>query len=269
MTSLGSNSRGVASPIILILACTALSLLAGEYFEGFDAPGKPPARDGIHWGYADELTPVDGWKGIIPGDGYAHVCVNAAALAKKPAKVNPFPFQTLSFGPFTPGHRISMRAKNTAIPGVACSLFTYRERSGVHEIDIEIVSEDTLSAGAGHPTGSDGGWSDIRLNTWADAHEGKTGILKPSRSIRHPVQDAEGNNVSLKDGKFHTFTIEWQTDSVSFYIDNVPQGVIRDVVPEPSSQVILGMRRIPWAAKVDWSGRETMLIDWVDVEELK
>jgi hypothetical protein len=26
---------------------------------------------------------------------------------------------------------------------------------------------------------------------------------------------------------------------------------------------------MPWAGKVDWSGQETMLIDWVDIEELK
>lgn len=256
-------------PMMLLTFLGISSLMAREYFEGFDSPGKPPTRDGIHWGYADELTPVEGWKDIIPGDGYAHLCVNATTLGRKASKETPFPFQTLSFGPVAPSHRISMRAKNTAIPGVACSLFTYRDRSGVDEIDIEIVSEDTLSGEAGHPTVGEEGWSDLRLNTWADALEGKDGVLSPSRSIRQPIRDTAGKRISHRDGKFHTYTIEWRSDSVTFYIDDVVQGVIRDVIPKAPSQVIIGMRRMPWAGKVDWSGQETMLIDWVDIEELK
>ena len=259
----------IIQTVLIFLLMSASSLMAREYFEGFDSPGKPTTREGIHWGYTDELTPVEGWRDLIPGDGYAHLCVNAATLGRKASKENPYPFQTLSVGPVGPGHRLSMRAKNTAIPGVACSLFTYRERSGVDEIDIEIVSKDTVSGEAGHPTGGDGGWSDLRLNTWSDAHEGKDGGLSPSRSIRQPIRDAEGKLISHRDGRFHTYTIEWRSDSVTFYIDDVSQGVIRDVIPKAPSQVIIGMRRMPWAGKVDWSGQETMLIDWVDIEELK
>lgn len=242
--------------------------MAREYFEGFDAPGKPPTRDGIHWGYADELTPVAGWREIIPGDGYAHLRVKAAVLTRKAPKVNPYPFQTFSFGPVAPGHRISMRAKNTAIPGVACSLFTYNEKSGVDEIDIEIVPQGTNSGEPDHPTETDGGWSDIRLNTWAAARERSHGILKPARSIRIPIHDASGKKVSHRDNGFHTYTIEWRPESVSFFIDGVSQGVIGEVVPASPSQVIIGMRRMPWAGKTDWSGTQTMLIDWVDIEEL-
>lgn len=252
--------------MLLIMICSPLS--AGEYFEVFDSPGKPPMSNGISWGYVDELTPVAGWREIIPGDGYAHLCVNSTTLAGKAPKWNPFPFQTLWFGPVGPGHRISMRARNTAIPGVACSLFTYRENPGVNEIDIEIVAQDAKSGEPEHPTGTDGGWSDIRLNTWADAHEGNSGTLRPSRSIRKPIRDAEGRHLSHRDGKFHTYTIEWRSDSVIFTIDDVVQGIIRDVVPKASSRVIVGMRRMPWAAKCDWSGRETMFIDWVDIEKL-
>lgn len=256
-------------PLILLTLMGAASCLAGEYFEGFDSPGKPVTRDGIHWGYNDELTPVDGWKEIIPGDGYAYLRVNSPTLRKKSSPNNPYPFQTLSLGPVGPNHRISVRAKNTAIPGVACSLFTYREKSGVNEIDIEIVSQDTKSGESDHPIGGDGGWSDIRLNTWADAHEGKSGVLRPSRSIRQPIRDAGGRRLSHRDGKFHTYSLEWQSDSVTFYIDDIAQGVIRDVVPKAPSQVIIGMRRMPWAGKADWPGSQTMIIDWVDIEELE
>jgi len=256
-------------PLLLLTLMGISSLMAGEYFEGFDAQGKPPTRDGIHWGYVDELTPVKGWKGIIPGDGYAQLGVNAATLKRQAPKGNPYPFQTLSFGPVGPGHRISMRAKNTAIPGVACSLFTYCERSGVDEIDIEIVATDTDMTEDDHPTGVKGGWSDIRLNTWANAHDGKSGTLTPNQSIRQPIRDAEGKSLSHRDGKFHIYTIEWRSDSVTFYIDDVLQGMIRNVVPEGSSQVIIGMRRMPWAGKVDWTGTECMLIDWIDIEDLQ
>jgi beta-glucanase (GH16 family) len=75
--------------------------------------------------------------------------------------------------------------------------------------------------------------------------------------------------LSHRDGKFHIYTIEWRSNSVTFYIDDVAQGVIRDVVPEAPSQVIIGMRRMPWAGTTKWIGMETMLIDWVDIEPLQ
>jgi hypothetical protein len=253
--------------ILLFFMISSLAT-AREYFEGFDAPGKPLTRQGIKWGYTDELTPVTGWKSMIPGNGYTSLSVRACSLQKTPSKKNPFPFQTLSFGPVGPGNRISMRAKNTAIPGVACSLFTYREKSGVDEIDIEIVAQDTKSGELDHPTGTNGGWTDVRLNTWADAHEGKPGVFRPARSIRQPIHDTEGMRLSHRDGKFHIYTIEWRSNSVTFYIDDVAQGVIRDVVPEAPSQVIIGMRRMPWAGTTKWIGMETILIDWVDIEPL-
>jgi Glycosyl hydrolases family 16 len=251
------------------MAIATTSLMAGEYFEGFETPGKPPARDGIRWGYNDELTPVTGWKEIIPGDGYASLSVRASSLQKELSKKNPYPFQTLSLGPVGSNHRISMRARNTAIPGVACSVFTYHEKSGVDEIDIEIVSRDTKSGEPGHPTGTNGGWTDIRLNTWADAREGKHGTLKPTRSIRQPIRDADGKSISHDDGKFHTYTIEWRPESVTFFIDGVQQGVIRDVVPDTPSTIIVGMRRMPWASTPEWTGTQTMLIDWIDIEPLE
>jgi hypothetical protein len=249
--------------------------VAGEYFEGFDAPGKPPEREGIRWGYSDELTPVAGWKSIIPGDGYAHLSVTSHSLLKKirqlPDGSDYLPFQTLDLGPVGSNHRISIRAKNAAIPGVACVLFTYRERSKVDEIDIEITPDDTQGPERGHPTGTNGGWTDIRLNTWANArgNEGNSGdTLLPTRTIRTPIIDSHGKKVSHRDDRFHIYTIEWRPESVRFFIDGVQQQLIDDIVPDYPSRVIFGMRRMPWSGTPDWTGKQTLLIDWVDIETL-
>ena len=251
------------------------SLTAGEYFEGFDILGKPPTRDGISWGYTDELTPVTGWRSIIPGDGYAQLSVTSHSLTKSfkrlPDGSEYLPFQTLDLGPVSSNHRISIRAKNTAIPGVACVLFTYREKTKVDEIDIEITADDTQMNGTGHPTGTNAGWTDIRLNTWANARGdgGNSGdSLLPKRTIHKPIHDAQGKKVSHRDDQFHIYTIEWRPDSIRFYIDGVQQAVIDDVVPDYPSRVIFGMRRMPWSGSPDWTGKQTMLIDWVDIEEL-
>lgn len=253
---------------------SSISLMASEYFEGFDSPGKPPECEGIRWGYTDELTPVDGWKSFIPGDGYAHFTVAGKSL-KKFRRLSDgslfLPFQTLSLGPVSCNHRITIRAKNTAIPGVACILFTYREKSKVDEIDIEITSDDTQGPGSGHPTGTNGGWTDIRLNTWANAHSSRangTDSLHPSRRIRMPIRDALGGKISHRDGAFHLYSIEWRPESVRFYIDGIQQTVIDDVVPDYPSTVIFGMRRMPWSGKADWQGSQTMLVDWIDIESL-
>jgi len=259
--------------IILIMGCSRA--IAGEYFEGFDSPGKPPECNGINWGYTDELTPVTGWRSIIPGDGYAHLSVTSHSLNKSfkrlPDGSEYLPFQTLDLGPVSSNHRISIRAKNTAIPGVACVLFTYREKTKVDEIDIEITADDTQRNETGHPTGTNAGWTDIRLNTWANAKgddDNSGDSLMPKHSIRMPIHDAQGNKVSHRDHQFHTYTIEWRPESVCFFIDGILQAVIDDVVPDNSSRIIFGMRRMPWSGRPDWSGKQTILIDWVDIETL-
>jgi beta-glucanase (GH16 family) len=83
-----------------------------------------------------------------------------------------------------------------------------------------------------------------------------------------PIHDAQGKKVSHRDDQFHIYTIEWRPDSIRFYIDGVQQAVIDDVVPDYPSRVIFGMRRMPWSGSPDWTGKQTMLIDWVDIEEL-
>jgi len=248
---------------LLLASCLgSFTLSAHEYFEGFDAPGRPVGRDGITWNYTAELSPAD-WKILIPGDGYAHLSVDRSALKDHPEGA--WPFQTLSLGPVTSNNRISIRAKNTAIPGVACLIFTYREGKKVDEIDIEIVADDTAGPLTGHGTGPHGGWTDMRLNTWANAN---ADTLLPARSIRIPIHDTQGRKISHQDGRFHIYTIEWRSEEVRFYIDDVLQSAITGVVPDCPSTVIFGMRQMPWAGTPDWTGRQTMLVDWIDIEPL-
>jgi hypothetical protein len=236
----------VRSRLFILTACLgAFSLSAHEYFEGFDAPGKPAGRDGITWNYTAELSPAD-WKALIPGDGYAHLSVERSAL-KDPPK-GTWPFQTLSLGPVTSNNRISNREKNK-----------------LDEIDIEIVADDTQGPHTGHKTGPDGGWTDVRLNTWTNAN---ANTLLPTRSIRTPIKDAHGRKISHQDGRFHIYTIEWESEVVRFYIDGVMQSFIDDIAPDRLSTVIFGMRQMPWAGTPDWSGRRTMLVDWIDIEPL-
>ncbi len=176
-----------------------------------------------------------------------------------------WPFQTLSLGPVSKNHRISIRAKNTAIPGVAFLLFTYRETITVHEIDIEVVAEDTRGSNPGHLIDPPDGWTDIRLNAWARADKS---TLLPFTSIQRPIQDRSGSKVSHRDGLFHIYTIEWKSSEIRFYIDNVLQGFIKDNIPQEASTVIFGLRQTPWAGTPGWRDRQTALVDWIDVEPL-
>lgn len=253
-------------PLAMAAGLSALTSQAGGFFEGFDQPGQPADRPGITWSYRAELSPVKDWRDLIPGDGFAYLSVERNVLDRRKKRGKSWPFQTLAFGPVGPGHRLSMRAKNTAIPGVAALLFTYHEKEHVDEIDIEIVAVDTAAAPTGHPTGTDGGWSDVRFNTWARADK-KT--LQPARHLQQPVRDAAGKKVSHRDHRFHIYTIEWRTGEVRFYIDDVLQATIHDPVPATTSTVIFGLRQMPWAGSPDWPGSLTMLIDWISVEPLE
>ena len=249
----------------MILAAAVPPATGAEYFEGFDQSGRPAGRDGIAWNYTAELSPVKSWNDLVPGDGFAYLTVERSALKKRRKSGYFWPFQTLSFGPFGSNHRISMRARNTAIPGVAAMLFTYREKDHVDEIDIEIVADDTEAPDTGHPTGPDGGWTDVRLNTWAEADRVS---LRPGRHLQKPIRDAEGQKVSHRDDRFHIYTIEWRPDEVRFFIDGVLQETIDDLVPDAPSTVIFGLRQMPWAGEADWEDHQTMLVDWISVEPL-
>jgi hypothetical protein len=236
-----------------------------EYIENFDQAGRPADQAGITWNYTAELSPVKDWSDLIPGDGFAYLSVEHSSLNHRHRRGKSWPFQTLAFGPVGPGHRISMRARNTAIPGVAALLFTYHEEKHVDEIDIEIVADDTRTPETGHLTGPEVGWTDARFNTWAQAD--KT-TLQPGRHLQQPIRNESGQKVSHRDNHFHVYTIEWRPDEVRFIIDGVLQATIHDLVPQTASTVIFGLRQMPWAGTPDWTDSQTMLVDWVSVEPL-
>lgn len=247
----------VALALLLAPGCAA-----HEYFEDFARAGKP-SSPGLQWTYRADLSAVSGWGDIIPGDGFAHISVERGHLPSRARGFSAWPFQALEVGPVTSNHRISIRAKGAAIPGVAGLLFTYREKTKVDEIDIEIATHDTEAGHAPHPTNGESGWTDVRLNTWANASGAR---LEPSRGQRMPIAGASGAKVSHCDGKFHVYTIDWRPGRVRFYIDNVLQTTIDDVVPDYPSSVIFGLRQTPWAGTPTWEGKQTMLVDWVAIE---
>lgn len=272
-------------PALLLAGCSAVPARTVCFREDFDGRGKPSAPAGLSWQRKTQLSRDGRWGTLIPGDGCVHLTVERGKLRKDPLKSNfwpfkklwlwpewPFvsihpylPFQTVSFGPVGPGHRIGMRAKGAAIPGVACFLFTYRERRTFDEIDIEIVPDDADAPPSGHATGKDAGWTDVRLNTWAEADRR---TLLPMRVSKMPVCDASGARVSHGDGRFHLYDIEWRRDSVRFFIDGVLHKVITDLVPQRPARVIVGMRQAPWSGGPAWTGARTMEIDRVSVSPL-
>jgi len=251
--------------LAVLLVAASAAARAAEYREDFDSPGKPQAPAGYEWSYRAELCPVKTWDDIVPGDGFAYLSVRRDWLEPRKANATVWPFQTLTLGPVRPGHRLAMRAKDTAIPGVASMIFTHRESATLDEIDIEITADDTYSPGTGHPIAPDGGWTDVRLNTYAEADPH---TLSPSRRMQTPIVAADGTKVSHRDGKFHTYAIEWHEDFVRFVIDGVEQGVIDDVVPQGEADLIIGLRQMPWAGQADWDDYRTMLVDWISIEPL-
>lgn len=240
--------------------CNAL-----QYLENFDQPGKPSAPGGLQWDYRDELGTVETWNEIVPGDGYAYLTARRDFLKRGRGPWRFWPFQTLSFGPIGGGTRISMRAKNTAIPGLAAMIFTYREQDTIDEIDLEITANDTECRDPRHKTGPDGGWTDLRMATWIEAAKSKP---EPASLTKQPAQDARGEPRSLQDGEFHIYTIEWDRTVVRFFIDEITQHTIFDAVPDRPTTVIFGLRQMPWAGRAGWREPQTMTIDWISAETL-
>jgi len=240
------------------MAC-GRALASSEFFEDFEEPGKPPARGGLSWEYRAELSEAQ-WKTLIPGDGFAYLEADRSVLAAALKNGEHWPFQVLSIGPVSPNHRISIRAKDAVIPGLAGLLFTYREEAGrIEEIDIEIVTDDSAA-----PHAEKRG-TDLRLNAWLDL---PADALRPSHGFHCPLRDARGRSVSHQDGLFHIYTIEWKSAEVRFYVDGVLQATI-DEAPSGPARVIFGLRLIPWAGIPGWSGSRAMTVDWVDIEPLK
>lgn len=258
-----SRHKAAALAVWLSLAQQAVAL---QYREDFNQPGRPATLHGIQWDYKAELSPVSAWSDLIPGDGFAYLSVERDMMKRTRFPFGHWPFQKLIFGPVTRNHRISMRARNTAIPGVAAMIFTYREDEQIDEIDIEIAAQDTESRRRAHDTFPEDGWTDARFVTWIGADRHKP---EPSTMIKQPIRDDAGQSVSHRDGRFHVYSIEWRNNDVQFFIDGVHQETIPDAVPDKPTAVMFGLRQMPWAGRPDWVGYQTMLVDWVAVEPLE
>lgn len=235
--------------------------VSGVYFEDFDSPGKPSAPAGMRWSRTTELSYPASWEDIIPGDGFAHL--NAERIFfNGSGRCRRHPFQTLSIGPVSPGSRLSMRAKNMAVPGLVGLFFVYRGNGTFDEIDIEIVAMD-ITLGREQTAA---GWTDARFNVWRGAQHD---TLEPGEIRKAPLKDVAGRKVTHRDGEFHIYTIEWGTRSVRFVVDGVEQVEITDGVPDRPAELIFGFRRMAWAGEPDWEGSCAMLVDWVDIEPLE
>jgi hypothetical protein len=150
--------------------------------------------------------------------------------------------------------------------GLAAFIFTYHQTGAIfNEVDIEVVAQD-LQAGSGpHEIHPPNGWTDARFNTWRDANE----ITElPFSGSQKPVVDDANKKVSLIDDEFHTYTIEWRTDKVEFFIDNVLQESFTTNIARGWSEVIIGYRNLPWAGDFNWSGEHILVIDYFKIEPL-
>ncbi|MCL8006946.1 glycoside hydrolase family 16 protein [Gelidibacter japonicus] len=239
--------------------------------EEFDKPGKPTSDKGFEWSFVNDINPnQQNWEDFVPGDGYAHITIDSDVENDTDET---FPFQTIAFKHIGPGHRLEMSAKGIAVPGVGGFIFTYNEDTTFDEIDIEIVPIDTQTSPEGHPIDPPNGWTDARFNSWSNS---SVIDYKPEASFKKPVVDNKGRKISLRDDKFHTYTIDWlhfpggdgRDGRIDFYIDNVLQQTITFPVPDGPSSVIMGFRQMSWTGALDWPGTQTMLIDWVKIETI-
>ncbi len=244
----------------VFMALSGVMFAREAYVEEFESPGKPEAPSGMHWSRKTQLSFPVSWEQMIPGDGYARL---SASRSKVDAAIRrgKTPFQTLSIGPVEPGTRLTMRAKNTAVPGLVGLFFTFFSKGTFDEIDIEIVEVDTESQSSAHG----GGWTNARFNTWAEADQ-KT--HKPGSVRKMPLRDAKGTRVSHRDGGFHIYSIEWMPGMVRFFVDGVEQARCEDYVPHRAAMLIFGFRHTPWAGEPDWQGTHTMLVDWIRIEPI-
>ena len=247
-------------------AFTQVSPNQVTYFEDFNSQGLPtniPANS--YWMYYNEIHPnQDDWNKFIPGDGNAYITVD-------PDTTNDtdwiHPFQTLIFGGVGENHRLEVRMKGAVVDGGLVSfLFTYhQEGSTFNEVDLELVADD--SATAAHETlPENGGWTDARFNTWRNANENTE---HPFTGTKKAIVNQADEKISLIDDEFHTYTIDWRSNQLDFFIDGVLQETINTNVATGVSEVIIGFRGLPWAGDFNWTGTHTLVVDYLKIEPLE
>lgn len=250
----------------VVLCCLFVLKINAQvnYTENFDAPGMPDgpvASD--YWYFTTDINPLQNdWNDIVPGDGYAYLTVDSDLGNDTDYSL---PFQMIVFGEVTPNHRMEIRAKNLVIPGLVSFLFTYKETTVFNEIDIELVADDQETLPVDHDILPPNGWTDVRFNSWSNA---SPTTFMPVTSTNTSIKDADGNNVSHIDNAFHTYAIDWYETRIDFFIDGVLQTSIEQHVATGLGEVFVGFRDVPWAGTLDWTGTQTMVLDYLKIEPL-
>ena len=253
--------------LLLLTICCYLhfiGLAQTNYVENFNERGLPtniPADS--YWKFYNDINPSQTeWSKFIPGDGKAYITVDADVSNDTDTT---YPYQTLVFGGVAENHRLEVRMKGAPVDGgLVAFIFTYHQvGSNFNEVDIELVANDKNSAP--HETLPPNGWTDARFNTWRDADEN---TALPHTGSAKAIIDVNGDNISLVDDKFHTYTIDWRADEVDFFIDDVLQESFNTNIAKGWAEVIIGYRHLPWAGDFNWSGSHTMVIDYFKIEPL-
>lgn len=261
-----TDATGDADAAQVIINVSSSTQSFNSYLEDFNRKGQPKGpSNGHYWKYFNDIHPdQDSWEKFVPGDGYAYLTVDADVTNDTDAT---FPYQTLVFGKIGEGHRIETRMKGAVVNGgLVTFLFTYQEENEkFNEVDIEIVAKDAYASQPEHDIYPPNGWTDARFNTWRNA---STTTFLPISSTFQPVKDGNGQNVSLLDDDFHTYTIDWDYNQVDFYIDGILQESFNTNVATGDSEVIIGFRNLAWAGDFKWTGTHTLVVDYLKIESL-
>lgn len=251
---------------IIAVLCSYFAIGQTTYTENFDTKGNPSnLPNDAYWMFYNDIHPSQtNWDAFIPGDGNAYITVDAD---KSNDTDLTYPYQALVFGKINENHRLEVRMKGAAVDGgLAAFIFTYTQTGPIfNEVDIEIVAQDLQSGIPAHDILPPNGWTDARFNTWRNANEN---TYEPFTGSSKPIIDENNNKKSLIDGEFHTYTIDWRSDQVDFYIDTILQESFTTTVATGWSEVIIGYRNLPWAGDFRWTGNHTMVIDYFKIEPL-
>lgn len=236
-----------------------------SYIEDFNSAGYPTnLPSGSYWKFYNEIHPSqETWKQFIPGDGNAYLIVDAD-INNDTDLVHPY--QTLVFGGVGENHRLEVRMKGAVVDGgLVAFLFTYHQTGEIfNEVDIEVVAQDRNSAP--HDIYPPNGWTDARFNTWRNADEN---TALPFSGSEKAVINQTNDKISLIDDDFHTYTIDWRSDEVDFFIDGFLQETFTTNVATGWAEIIIGYRNLPWANDFKWSGTHTLVIDYFKITPIE
>ena len=253
--------------LVLILLILQINVAQSQtsYFEDFNTAGYPSGLPvDSYWVFYNEIHPSqDTWEKFIPGDGFAYIEVDAD-ITNDSDLVHPY--QTLIFGGIEENHSLEVRMKGAVLDGgLVAFLFTYTQTGSIfNEVDIEVVAQDRDAVP--HDKLSPNGWTDARFNTWRDADENTT---LPYTGSAKAIVNEDNKKISLMDNEFHTYTIEWRSDSVDFFVDGVLQDSFDTNIAKGWSEVIIGFRNLPWAGIFNWTGKQTLVIDYFKIESIE